>query len=226
MEEVLPLAPLQHGLLFHAVYDGADDGSAGGDVYVGQIPLLIDGDLDAPRLRAAFQSLVDRHAALRAGFAVRAEREPVQVIAAHAPVPWTAFDLRSLDAGQRGARARELLAADRAARFDVTRPPLIRVTLLRLTEQRHLLLLTGHHLVWDGWSMTRALGDVLTHYDAHGAPGALPRSSPTAATSPGCPLRTPTPRSRRGPRTWRTCPSRRSWHPAPPRTRRCCRPGW
>ncbi len=178
VEEILPLAPLQHGLLFHAVYDGADDGTGQGDVYVGQIPLLVDGELDASRLRAAFQSLVDRHAALRAGFAVRADREPVQVIAARAAMPWTEHDLSSLDAGSRNTRAGELLAADRATRFDVARPPLVRVTLIRLAEQRHILLITGHHLVWDGWSMTRAISDVLTHYDAHGAPGTLPQVVP------------------------------------------------
>ncbi|RAG83172.1 non-ribosomal peptide synthetase [Streptacidiphilus pinicola] len=178
VEEILPLAPLQHGLLFHALYEGADDGTGPGDVYVGQIPLRVEGELDAERLRAAFQSLVDRHAALRAGFAVRADGEPVQLVAARAAVPWAEFDLSALDAEGQRARVAELLAADRATRFDVARPPLVRVALVRLAPREHVLLITSHHIVWDGWSMTRAIGDVLTHYAADGAPGALPEPVP------------------------------------------------
>ncbi|MFC1439472.1 amino acid adenylation domain-containing protein [Streptacidiphilus sp. N1-10] len=178
VEEILPLAPLQHGLLFHALYEGADDDTGPGDVYVGQIPLLVEGELEAGRLRAAFQSLLDRHAALRAGFTVRSGGDPVQIIAGSVPIPWAEHDLSDLDDDLRQARIHELLAADRATRFDVARPPLVRVTLVRLAPRQHVLLITGHHIVWDGWSMTRAIGDVLAHYEADGAPGALPEPVP------------------------------------------------
>ena len=64
VEDVWPLSPLQEGLLFHAALD--DRG--GPDVYTVQAVLALDGPVDAARLRASWEALVARHAALRAGF--------------------------------------------------------------------------------------------------------------------------------------------------------------
>src|SRR5690349_20225718 len=90
LAEVLPLSPLQAGLLFHAVYDG----EASHDAYVVQRTLDLSGRLDVGALRRSGQALLDRHANLRAGFRQLAGvDQPVQVITARVELPWREVDL-------------------------------------------------------------------------------------------------------------------------------------
>ena len=77
LEDVLPLSPLQEGLLFHALYDAQAP-----DVYTVQLELELAGALDAAALRAAVQALLERHASLRAGFCYEHLSRPVQVMVA------------------------------------------------------------------------------------------------------------------------------------------------
>ncbi|MEV6166205.1 amino acid adenylation domain-containing protein [Streptomyces sp. NPDC052052] len=180
VEEVWPLTPLQEGLLFHVLYDGtstgehhqADDPT---DPYHTQMPLTVAGEVDVEALRAAFQDLVRRHANLRAGFLVRRTGEPVQVVPAEVTVPWREVDLTGLpDEATRERHLKDLLAKDRRERFDPVVPPLLRVTLVRLAADRHVVILTSHHILWDGWSMARAMLDVFGLYEARGDASGLP----------------------------------------------------
>ena len=173
IEDVLPLAPLQEGLFFHAVYGGE-----GIDPYAMQSPLRLEGEVDPAALRAAFQTLLDRHAALRACFGVRPGGDPVQIIPRHTELPWTEHDLSDVHPDEQYVRTAALLAADRAAPFDPAVPPLLRVSLIRLGQRRHVLVITSHHLVWDGWSMTHALDEVLRLYRSGGDADALPQAVP------------------------------------------------
>ncbi|MFE7460344.1 amino acid adenylation domain-containing protein [Streptomyces sp. NPDC057554] len=156
--DVLPLSPLQQGLLFHAQYD---DGSP--DVYTVQLVLDLAGRPDTDRLRAAGTALLDRHPNLRAGFWTEGS-QLVQVIPAPGPMPWQELDLRPLDGARREEAARSFLAEDRARRFDLSAPPLIRMSLLRPADDRHRLVLTCHHILMDGWSMPMLLDELLTGY--------------------------------------------------------------
>ncbi|MEY7981619.1 condensation domain-containing protein, partial [Streptomyces pilosus] len=79
-------------------------------------------------------------------------------------------------AGAGGAAA--AVAADRATRFDVARPPLLRFTLLRLGPDRHRFVLTNHHLLMDGWSLPVLMGELFTLYDTGGDVTALPPVRP------------------------------------------------
>jgi hypothetical protein len=89
--DILPLTPLQKGLLFHALYD-AD----GRDPYVRQTVLHLEGPVDAGALRRAGQALLERHENLRAVFRYDKLREPVQVIPREAPLEWQEHDLSAL----------------------------------------------------------------------------------------------------------------------------------
>ncbi|MFF2408064.1 amino acid adenylation domain-containing protein [Streptomyces sp. NPDC058092] len=156
--DVLPLSPLQQGLLFHAQYD-----EQAPDVYTVQLVLDLSGRPDAGRLRAAGSALLRRHPNLRAGFWTDGA-EPVQVIPVPGPMPWQELDLRPLDAGRQDEEVRSFLAADKARRFDLSAPPLIRMCLLRLADDRHRLVLTSHHILMDGWSIPMLLDELLTGY--------------------------------------------------------------
>ncbi|MEV6162543.1 condensation domain-containing protein, partial [Streptomyces sp. NPDC052052] len=163
VEDVWPLTPLQEGLLFHALYDEKK-----ADPYLIQAPVVLTGEVEPARLRAAFDGLLARHASLRAGFLVRSSGEPLQVVCEKPTVPWQEIDLGDLPDAEQRHRIAELLTADRSLRFDPVVPPLMRVALVRLAADRHVVVLTSHHILWDGWSMARALDEVFGMYAARG----------------------------------------------------------
>ena len=168
IEEVLPLAPLQEGLLFHARYNGQ-----GPDVYTVQHVLRLDGQLDAKLLAACGQALLDRHANLRARFPYRRSGRPVQVIMRDVALPWREADLSALGEREALTETARLTAEEMTQRFDVAAPPLLRFLLLRLTPERHRLVITAHHLLIDGWSWPVLGRELFAVYAAGGDPGVL-----------------------------------------------------
>ena len=173
LEDVLPLSPLQEGLLFHALYDAHAP-----DVYTVQLELDLEGALDVAVLEAAAHALMARHASLRAGFRHEEVRRPVQIIVPQAAAPWRLLDLSSLDEATRASEANRIVAEDRAARFDLAAAPLLRFALLRLGARQHRLVLTNHHLLMDGWSAPVLVRELLALYASRGDAAALPRLTP------------------------------------------------
>ncbi|HLG54210.1 MAG TPA: amino acid adenylation domain-containing protein, partial [Vicinamibacterales bacterium] len=170
LDDILPLAPLQEGLLFHALYDPSSD-----DVYTVQIVLDLAGTVHAGRLRAAIQALQDRHANLRAGFWHEGLQRPVQVLAQRVPVLWVELDFSGEETETRFAA---WLAEDRERRFDLVQPPLLRWVLVKIATNTHRLVLTNHHLLMDGWSVPVLIHELLALYAANGARDALPAVTP------------------------------------------------
>ncbi|WP_432140263.1 amino acid adenylation domain-containing protein [Streptomyces sp. bgisy084] len=166
LEDVLPLTPLQEGMFFHSWYD--DEAV---DVYGVQMVLTLDGPLRPDLLRASAAALLTRHPNLRAGFRQRANGQPFQVIHREVPLPWEELDLTAQDDAPR--RLAEFLTADRARRFPLDRPPLMRFTLVRLGPGRHRLVVSNHHLLLDGWSTPILVRELFTLYE-HGDDRALP----------------------------------------------------
>ena len=173
IEDILPLSPLQEGLLFHALYD-----TQAPDVYTVQLDLGLEGPLDGTALQAAAQALVQRHASLRASFRHAGLSRPVQIIVPRVTVPWRSIDLSLLDDAGRAERLAHVLAEERAERFDLGAAPLLRFTLIRLSADRHRLVLTNHHILMDGWSMPVLVQELLTLYAQRDDAGALPRVTP------------------------------------------------
>ncbi|ACB75251.1 non-ribosomal peptide synthetase [Opitutus terrae] len=124
--------------------------------------LRLQGRFDVPAAAGVLQELTRRHESLRTTFAA-VEGQPVQVIAASAQVPLPVIDLAALPAAERADAARRWTAEEARRPFDLARGPLLRAALLRLADDEHILLLTMHHIVSDGWSMgvlTRELGEL------------------------------------------------------------------
>jgi amino acid adenylation domain-containing protein len=173
IETILPLSPLQRGLLFHALYE-----AAGVDWYALQIALEVRGPLDASALQRAAQGLLVRHANLRAGFVHEGVQEPVQVIPREVALPWQEVDLSGLDGAAQEQAVQAQLAQAAAGRFDLARPPLLRFLLLRLAPERQVLVLTNHHILLDGWSTPVLLEELFALYRNGGDVTALPRVTP------------------------------------------------
>nr|WP_225726860.1 non-ribosomal peptide synthetase [Nocardia sp. JCM 34519.1] len=167
LADIWPLTPLQSGLLFHASM------AEGFDPYRVQLVIHLAGRVDADRMRAAGQALLDRHAGLRAGFVTGATGEPVQLVVAGVAVPWQELDLRTLSDAARAAALDRFLTDDLHRPFAFDRPPLLRLALVRTEPERAELVLTSHHLLIDGWCLSILLRELLSHY-ASGA-DRLPR---------------------------------------------------
>ncbi|GAB2710006.1 hypothetical protein GCM10027089_36960 [Nocardia thraciensis] len=171
LTDVWPLSPLQSGMLFHARYDTdtADD-------YTVQTRLSLAGRIDADRLRAAAQALVDRHENLRVAFVETADG-PRQIVVGSTEIPWRDIDLTGI--AELAERERELeraITVDASTRFDTTRPPLLRFALIHTGAQACTLLMTNHHLVLDGWSTPLLVRELLAGYLGlvSGRPAELP----------------------------------------------------
>ncbi|MER7186026.1 amino acid adenylation domain-containing protein, partial [Streptomyces hyaluromycini] len=171
--DVLPLSPMQEGMLFHALYD-----TAGPDVYAVQQLFDLTGPLDAGRLRRAAGALLTRHPSLRACFPQVTDGQPVQAIPAEVDVPWTEVDLSGLPEDAARAELARVQAEDHARRFDPAEPPLLRFTLVRLAADRHCLVLASHHILLDGWSTPIVARDLFALYGNGGDTAALPRVTP------------------------------------------------
>ncbi|GAA4232129.1 non-ribosomal peptide synthetase [Actinomadura meridiana] len=170
--DVLPLSPLQEGLLFHAAY--APDEA---DVYTSLVHVDLDGDLDAAALRAAMTALLARHDGLRAGFVHEGLDRPLQLVAAEATPDWREADLSALGGLERAARLAALAEEELAFRFDPARPPLLRCLLVRTGPRSHRLIVTSHHLIMDGWSTPTFLRELMALYRGETLPEAVPYRS-------------------------------------------------
>ncbi|MEM7353574.1 MAG: amino acid adenylation domain-containing protein, partial [Acidobacteriota bacterium] len=153
----LPLSFAQARLWF------LDQLAPGSLTYNSTFPLGLEGQLDVAHLQRAFQELVARHEVLRTTFALAGD-EPVQVITppAEHPMPWV--DLAHLEPSDRARQVERLTFEDEQRPFDLVRGPLVRTLLLRQADDQHALLLSIHHIVFDGWSLPILLSEVAAFY--------------------------------------------------------------
>jgi amino acid adenylation domain-containing protein/FkbM family methyltransferase len=133
------------------------------------------GGLDAAALGRALAEVVRRHEILRTTFA-SVEGRPVQVVSPAADVALPVEDLSTLRPQEREAEVARLTKVAARTPFDLARGPLVRASLLRLGEEEHVLLLTMHHIISDGWSSTVLVRELATLYEgfSKGEPAALP----------------------------------------------------
>lgn len=164
IDDIYPATPLQQGLLFHALL--APEELA----YVNQLSMTLT-DPDADRLAAAWQSAVDNHAILRTGFWHDGIEKPQQVVHRTARLVMDRYDWRTDNADQKAALA-GLSERERQQPFDLARPPLMRLALVRLTDSQYRLIWTRHHLLLDGWSTAQLWAEVVRHYAGSPVQGA------------------------------------------------------
>ncbi|MFC5065123.1 non-ribosomal peptide synthetase [Actinomycetospora atypica] len=161
--DVLPLTPLQRGLVYLARRDGGE----GLDPYT--IQLVLDGRDGRPdSLQAALDTVLARHDVLRAAIRDRKRGEPVAVVPTTARVGWRAETVASVE------EADELVDDERRRPFDLARPPLVRALLVYLSDGAWRFAVTLHHAVVDGWSLGPLLREVLTTAEGGTPPEPVP----------------------------------------------------
>jgi amino acid adenylation domain-containing protein len=162
-DNVYVLSPLQQGLLFHSLL--APDAG----LYIEQTVLTLSGAVDTAALLQAVRYTAARHGALRTTFHWKDLDKPLQVVRREVTVPVEAHDWTARS-GEPAAASRErlesFLAADRRRGFDLSTPPLFRVSVIRLDAAASLLIWTYHHILLDGWSGNILDGETLAAYAA------------------------------------------------------------
>lgn len=126
------------------------------------------GPLNLAALERSLSEIVRRHESLRTTFH-SIDGEPVQVIAEPQPHKLEVIDLSDLPEPQREEEAHRMANEEAQQPFDLTRGPLFRFRLVRLSEERHFLLLTMHHIISDGWSLGVFGRELATLYQAYNA---------------------------------------------------------
>jgi hypothetical protein len=139
------------------------------------VALRLYGHVVVAAFQRSFEALTQRHEILRTTFR-ELDGHPVQVIATSQYIQLPVIDLSSIDSKRRDDIALYLAQQEARHPFDLTTGPLLRASLLRLAEQDHVLLLTLHHILSDGWSQGLLVRDLsaLYRFEITGKPASLP----------------------------------------------------
>ncbi len=156
-QENLPLSFAQQRLWFLAQLE--PDSS----FYNMPAAVRLQGKLNVKALEQSFNEIISRHEVLRTNFQAK-EGQPIAVISEVMRLTLPILDISSLPANQRQSEIKQLTAQEAQQPFDISRDHLLRVKLLRLSEQEHIVLLTMHHIVSDGWSIDVIVRELATLY--------------------------------------------------------------
>ncbi len=145
---------LQRTMLNHSLLFG------GGEMYVEQICVSVRGSFDPALYHKAWDLLAERHGALRSAFVWEKLDDIRQVVMRSVKIPFSFVDLSDLPPEQRQRRIAEFRDEDAKTGFKLSHPPLVRITVFRLTEHHHVVVDTVHHAIVDGWSFRVLLGEL------------------------------------------------------------------
>jgi amino acid adenylation domain-containing protein/non-ribosomal peptide synthase protein (TIGR01720 family)/FkbM family methyltransferase len=159
VEAISRLSGAQEGMLFHALYD--DHSSA----YTHQFSCELT-QVDEAVFVEGWKYILKNHAILRTAFHYDVFNIPVQCVYRHAELPVTITDLRGLTEDQQLESIAAYRDLDGKKGFNLQEAPLMRLSLLRLDEQRYYMLWTFHHIIFDGWSMPVVVEEFLRIYDS------------------------------------------------------------
>ncbi|MEK6283639.1 MAG: amino acid adenylation domain-containing protein [Acidobacteriota bacterium] len=162
LEGPLPLSFSQQRLWF------LDQLTPGSVAYNMPIAIRLSGSLHLLALQQTFSEILRRHEVLRTSFAV-IDGEPVQLVSEPRCFDLPVVDLSHLERLGSEQEVQRLAGEEAHRPFDLTYAPLFRATLLRLAAAEHVLLLTMHHIISDGWSMGVLIKEVTTLYEAFSA---------------------------------------------------------
>jgi amino acid adenylation domain-containing protein/non-ribosomal peptide synthase protein (TIGR01720 family) len=160
IEDIYPLTPLQQGFLYHSL----SDEEAG--VSLMQFCYDLKGGIDLRRFQRSVSHVMKRHPALRTSIHWKGYKEPLQVVHKDVAVSIEPLDWRQWSEEMRNQRLQTFLHQDRERGFTLSKPPLLRWSLIHWADERWKLIWSLHHCLLDGWSVQNVLQDVLTTYEA------------------------------------------------------------
>jgi len=155
IESIFPLTVMQKAFLFHHLKATKDEG-------ILQVKLVLEGDLDVVLLKESWQSIVQRHAALRTSVHWKKLEKPVQVIHKEAKLPIEVLDWADLSKVE---FEQNLNAIKGKHSINLSKVSVSEILLIKQKETRYILLWNCHHLLLDGWSASNIIKDVFSFYN-------------------------------------------------------------
>ncbi|NNE99541.1 MAG: alpha/beta fold hydrolase [Pyrinomonadaceae bacterium] len=156
---IYPLSFLQQALLFHSLQQEEDQGFL-------QVRCFLNGTIDLDLFKTSWKQTINRHESLRTSIHWKNIEKPVQVVHRQADFPFTFSDLEKLPASEQEDKLEEIVRSDKIQELDLSESPAWRIKLVKLSNDRHFLLWSCHHILADGWSASIILRDLLAFYDA------------------------------------------------------------
>ena len=160
VEDIYPLSPTQSAMLFHTFAEPRSG------VYTGYYTCILSGELNEAVFRDAWQMVIQRNPILRTAFIWEGVDKPLQVVRQAVEVPFCTEDWRAIAKSNHENKLRELLQRERLAGFDLKRPPLMRLFLIRLDDHSQRMVWFAHHLISDGWSTPLIFQELFIAYEA------------------------------------------------------------
>jgi amino acid adenylation domain-containing protein len=175
IKDIYRLSPTQEGILFHTLLDPDSV------VYLQQQSYRMRGRLDKILVEKAFDEVIRRHDVLRTVFKYTGTSAPLQIVLKERKTEIANYDIRSInESGLKEKELERLKEADRSHSFDLTKGPLMRVTLVRMTDDEYELIWSCHHILIDGWCLGILQSEFLEIYDSYSEhrPYLLPPPTP------------------------------------------------
>ncbi|MBW4556593.1 MAG: non-ribosomal peptide synthetase [Trichormus sp. ATA11-4-KO1] len=160
IEDIYPLSPIQHGMLFHRL-QAPEMG-----LYHIQLVYTFSGNLNIAAFIYAWQQVTNRHTILRTSFYWEELDKPLQVVHQQVEVPVEYQNWRQLEQFEQQERLKSFLDSDRLQSFDFSQAPLMRVAIIQIQENSYYLVWSHNLIILDGWSYPLVLNDVIEIYEA------------------------------------------------------------
>ncbi|MEJ1930817.1 condensation domain-containing protein, partial [Nostoc sp. NIES-2111] len=160
IEGIYPLSGSQQGMLFETL------ASVSSEIHIEQSTWAWHGHLDIQAFEKAWQRIIERHSILRAGFVWKEQVEPLMVVLREIAVSIAQQDWRGLNSQTQQQRLLDFMLSDRTQGIPLSKPPLMRLTLLRMDDERYEIVWTQHHILMDGWCQPIIFQELLKFYQA------------------------------------------------------------
>ncbi|SCK55859.1 non-ribosomal peptide synthetase [Streptomyces sp. WMMB 322] len=160
LQDVYELTPIQEGMLFHSLF-APESG-----VYLEQLSFTLSGRMERAAFRQAWQDVAARHPILRTGFHWEEVGKSLQAVHRRVDVPVEEHDWREVAPAEREEHYEAFRARQRGAGFDLRRPPLMKLALIRFEDDLYRFFWSFPHLVMDGWSFGLVLQEFAALYAA------------------------------------------------------------
>lgn len=168
MPQKYPMTPIQHGMLLHT---GMSPNS-GVDIY--QVIIDFHEGLNVEAFITAWKNVVKRHDVFRSSFHWDESSAPFQLFEDDVHLDFAEKDFSGGSHQEQGMAIRQYIESDRIRGFDMTKPPLIRLAMLKFTKNTYCCILTFHHIIVDGYSIGILLREFSEFYDNKVSPSLLP----------------------------------------------------
>jgi amino acid adenylation domain-containing protein len=174
IEAVYALSPMQQGIFFHSLQ------SPGAGLYIIQFVFRLTGELDVETFQQAWEAVCKRHSILRTAFTWKRVSKMLQVVFRRANLPVYLKDWRGHSDATQEKMFQEFLAHDQEQEFDFSSPPLLRLNLIRTSDEVYQFICSFHHVLLDGWAFVFLLQETAIYYQAflNGQPARLPAARP------------------------------------------------